>query len=426
MVLKLPEKWYVGFAARSQDDAPLGFMTPEGTDKAARNRKATVDGWRSKDIAPRTIENKKLTGFKLSESIRRYSSWGSGNVKWRITDPRGFELEISSPNLMQILNCSTIEQGEILDACIWGREGADNILIPVTSNLYKTALEDTKRQTMKVSMKDVKPGNKVTLQDGEKYIFLGGWYQITADRSMDRTRTGASYEFKIETSSKKRYFLQKIDDLSHITITVIASPKIATIDDCSTMTDNECWNAINAALTSDKAYLTGPSRQYLTVAVTKTVGKISFSKQENTRILRNYVNGVPDVANFGDSYNARSRFFIATISGDKYIINTSYYTNGTMKNLATEYAKTTPGTGRRHYEAEVLRTFVKVESDEFLEKGIVTLGSKSETRSYFYGGSNRIIMHPTDIRDVLGLYDVQELVVHVDVDTGQEIKTIAV
>lgn len=192
--IKIPLTHYVGFQARHHDDVPLGFMTPDGTDSASTKRKATVDSWSKqgghiwnpttrsydrKDPLPSvSYENKPLSGFKMGREIRRNSGWGQGNVKWRIEDPRGFELEISSPNFAQIILCTTIENGEILEECVWGRLGAENILLPISSEVYKAAVINSERMAKKVSLKDLKPGHKVVLQNGEEGIFLGSFFTL--------------------------------------------------------------------------------------------------------------------------------------------------------------------------------------------------------------------------------------------------------
>jgi hypothetical protein len=95
----------------------LGFATPyEPNLKAYEKRKSTIDSWvRSYyttpvKIEPIIIDNVPLDNFKIAESVRRVY-WGGGNVVWRIQDPRGFELEISSANLARIIDCVTIQHG---------------------------------------------------------------------------------------------------------------------------------------------------------------------------------------------------------------------------------------------------------------------------------------------------------------------------
>jgi hypothetical protein len=192
--IKFPSHHYVGFQSRpSQDNCPLGFMTPDGTDAAAKKRKESVDKWatpyqyhgqpKQEKVPSVTYENKPMVGFKLSREIRRSSSFGQGNVKWRIEDPRGFELEISSPNFAQIIMNCTLERGEIQEQLIWGRLGSENVLVPVDSDAYRAAQQNTERVAKKASLKDLKLGDKVVMQNGNEGIFYGKFYLIYSSYS---------------------------------------------------------------------------------------------------------------------------------------------------------------------------------------------------------------------------------------------------
>lgn len=209
--IKFPTHHYVGFQARpSQDELPLGFMTPDGSDSAAVKRKATVDNWaagsgyygqnEAKDKLPaQTYENKPMVGFKLGRNVRHGYGWGQGNVKWRIEDPRGFELEITSPNLAQIMGFCTIEKGEILEECIWARLGAENILVPVSSDLYEASIRNTERMGKKASMRDLKIGDSAILQNGEEGVYYGSFYVIS------RTNSYGYESSHIKNTGKKRH-----------------------------------------------------------------------------------------------------------------------------------------------------------------------------------------------------------------------------
>src|SRR5476651_207200 len=94
--IKIPEKVYVGFQGRrSQDEVPLGFMTPYTDDAAGLKRRDTVDRWaagygREKTFNSVMLENKPMVGFKIGRAIRRSGGWnGSGASYIRIEDPRG-------------------------------------------------------------------------------------------------------------------------------------------------------------------------------------------------------------------------------------------------------------------------------------------------------------------------------------------------
>lgn len=249
--IKFPSHHYVGFQSRpTSDNTPLGFMTPDGTDSAAKKRKESVDKWaqgygygKKDDVPPAvTYENKPMVGFKLSREVRRYASFGNGNVKWRIEDPRGFELEISSANFAQILMLCTMEKGEIQEQLIWGRLGSENVLVPVDSDAYRAAQENTVRIAKKVKPSEVKLGDKLIMQNGDEGIFYGYFYL-----------TYAAYRWQniSQTFGDKKRFLFKmtsghLKDQWHS----VATPKIS---ECMpgdrTFTQEEAEKEINEAIT---------------------------------------------------------------------------------------------------------------------------------------------------------------------------------
>lgn len=238
--IKFPKEHYVGMIVRRQSEGtdylPLAFMTPETHDAASVKRKASVDSWVSsnshaydsktqthykiKQPEPVVLKNEPIAGFRLLDEIRRDSSWGSGNVKWRIEDPRGFELEISSPNLMQIMACTVLDKGEILDVCMWAREGSDNILVPVSSDVYKTAMENTERNAKSASMRDVKIGDAVVLQNGMKGTYYGRMNDWERDYRGDDSVVGLKLKLVMR---------HVIVDHDEKTIHRVASPKLAEI-----------------------------------------------------------------------------------------------------------------------------------------------------------------------------------------------------
>lgn len=236
--IKFPTTHYVGFQTRpAEDGVPLGFMTPDGTDDAAKKRKATVDSWSkgygysSKNegaLPAKTLENQPMNGFKLGRSLRHGGGgWGQGNVKWRIEDPRGFELEITSPNLAQIMSCTTIENGEILDQCMWARLKADNVLVPVSSDVYKAAQANTERLNKTASMADLKLGDYAIMHNATEGTYLGQYFLGSHGFGRYGTAHNATFEDK-----KKHLFLQ-----SDGSIYVIASPKLSEIKPADMPTD---------------------------------------------------------------------------------------------------------------------------------------------------------------------------------------------
>ena len=254
--IKFPEKHYVGFQSRpSQDEVPLGFMTPFGTDKAFDKRKDTVDRWAASSgyysdnvatdkLPAQTYENNPMCGFKLGRNVRHGYGWGQGNVKWRIEDPRGFELEISSPNLAQILAFCTIESGEILEDCIWARMGAENILVPVNSDVYKASARNTARMAKKASMRDLKIGDTAILHNGEEGIYYGTFYIINTNQY---SQAGCH---TVSSTGKKRHIFLMQTSSSTKFFRAISSPKLAELMDGTPMTHQQAEAEVNRLIQS--------------------------------------------------------------------------------------------------------------------------------------------------------------------------------
>lgn len=246
--IKFPEKHYIGFQKRSEDALPLAFMTPDGDDSTALKRKATVDRWAGDSkIESITYENNPLPGFRLVRNIKHGYGWGQGNVKWRIEDPRGFELEITSPNLSQLLNYCEIKQGDIQEDCIWARSGNENILVPVNSDVYKAALANTARSKKIASLKDLKLGDVVVLQNGYEGTFLGSFYFFHFNQWKPGFSCGDKKRFIFKDSTGKQYL-------------TISSPKLAEIiPGDKSLTQELSEQQINIGLQNGSIYISETS-----------------------------------------------------------------------------------------------------------------------------------------------------------------------
>ena len=68
-------------------------------------------------LQPRVIDNVPTKGFKIAHSVSRMST---SNKLWRIEDPRGFELEISTACMETILLTGSVVKGIIQGSLVWG------------------------------------------------------------------------------------------------------------------------------------------------------------------------------------------------------------------------------------------------------------------------------------------------------------------
>jgi hypothetical protein len=227
----IPSQLYV--TVKYQADAGnahglIGFASPYSKDDAFQKRKITQDHWAygkqcnvtildddsvtvsghgSSDgkhwdagclfIAncfPRIVNNEPQEGFQLAKSVRRHGWSGAGNVMWRITDPRGFDLEISSENFANILNCCVLDQGQIQGKCVWGRMGAKNVLLPENSEPYQEALRHTRKVSKQVNLRDVRRGDIIEIissiipEEHQKCRYLGRVTLVGIERTPSSNR----------------------------------------------------------------------------------------------------------------------------------------------------------------------------------------------------------------------------------------------
>lgn len=270
----IPEKTYVTiqYRADSSAEGKLGFLSPYTKDAAFKKRKDTQDKWAygygitvniddndeitvtgqgggnnragnwdsaalfMANCYPRILDNVLIEGFEIAKSVRRYGWNGGGNVLWRIADPRGFELEISSENFARIIDCATIENGTIKGKCIWGRDGSKNILLPEASDVYQDAVKRTTQVNTKISLNDVQVGDFVELlsKDGKdlegqylgKYFFL----QFVQGENTDETSRYYRYGNGVYHFNKKQVerYLFKQQNGKYFTL---STPKVTKIID---------------------------------------------------------------------------------------------------------------------------------------------------------------------------------------------------
>jgi hypothetical protein len=204
--MKFCDKLYVGFQRErySSADVPrvLGFAVPYGTTKAEQKRIDTVNRWANNKEDSRIIENKPTRGFKLLEVVSRYST---SNKLFRVLDPRGFELEISSDNLLDLAMASTIVRGEIIEECVWAQHNGV-YLIPTSSELYQFWSKG----------KD-KPNTKI--EAGKYYVSVGNLLSVFRFEGiyhhtyMEYKHSATSHDYKTGESRGTPYYGRERDQL---------------------------------------------------------------------------------------------------------------------------------------------------------------------------------------------------------------------
>ena len=352
---KIFEKLYVTVQYRgdaNNESGLLGFASPYTKDSAFEKRKATQDKWaygygatvtidNDENITvegggkrggygsnetwdasmlfiancyPRIVNNEPVEGFQLAKSVRRYGWSGSGNVVWRISDPRGFDLEISSENFAAILNCCNMEKGVIVGKCVWGRDGAHNVLLPEASEPFQAAKTFTDKSKIKISLKDVQVGDTVELLnpniDAKVCQFLGKYWFMTSDQitdSNDEYTGGRAYN----AQQVERYLFKNPKDNKYFLLT---TPKVVDITQRidQPLDKNTIAHEINTGLSTKDDGFRGV---YGLILVSPT--KIDLSK------VISQLEPVDFHYREGDAWprvgNYHSRSYVVKYQGDTYI-----------------------------------------------------------------------------------------------------------
>ena len=200
----IPEQHYIAFGKTNQGHQ--AFMTLEGTTQAIKDRQKRLQSQADSlcathKLAPIpsiVIDNTPMLGFEIACLPSNYD-----RDLWLIKDPRGFCIAVELSNIWSLLNDCFLENKEILEKCVWGQQGTKNVLIPVTSQVYQSAVSNSARVKSRVSLKDIKLGNKITLRDGQEVVYLGSWHTHVCATHYYSNSNGESF---FKTTTNKKFF----------------------------------------------------------------------------------------------------------------------------------------------------------------------------------------------------------------------------
>lgn len=141
-------------------------------------------------------DNTPTTGFYVGSSVSR---WSTSNKLFRVKDPRNFTVEIPTDNLATLLHHTTVVKGVVQEACVWGREGNNHILLPVNSEPYLITLDQMDTLSNKlISVKDLKVGDWVKFfEDDNEYYYAG---KLKGTWSIRRYNTGSYWDRNRQTT----------------------------------------------------------------------------------------------------------------------------------------------------------------------------------------------------------------------------------
>ena len=205
----LPKRIKVGFQKRSDTyTGSLGYII-YFDQKGVLRKETSWQGWRDKTIEAQEFDNEPTEGFVLNKRVGGGSSSHYyyhdhvRDTKIRIYDPRGFEFEITVPNLLYILeNCTSVQGKGLEGKFVYGWEGKDLVLIPENAPEYKDMRSFTELQDLKVKKADMVIGRQYYTRQNELMTYLGFHPEYLDERKWKRN-TGYT---QVKSNSKKHWF----------------------------------------------------------------------------------------------------------------------------------------------------------------------------------------------------------------------------
>lgn len=172
----IPEKFYVARQKRS-DDEVLAFMVVADKEhtKAFQTAKDRAEQWAvpgyyyaqergHAKLESIYVDNKPRTGFRLVTNVSRYST---SNVVWRIMHPEGFEFEITSDNLMDLMDTNTCIEGVFQEEMFFTHTKK---LVSTKTKLFADMIqkEEVKKEH-KVKSNVLEPGSTIKITVSHRY-----------------------------------------------------------------------------------------------------------------------------------------------------------------------------------------------------------------------------------------------------------------
>lgn len=230
----IPEKFYVTRVYRSAEEM-LGWMVVADNEetKKFKQTKERADRWATpyhnstqKAMEPIYVDNEPRTGFRMVTNVSRYST---SNVVWRIMHPEGFEFEITSDNLCDLLETNTIVEGEFQDALFFTH---NKKLVNEKTKLFADLIareehkQEQKKNAQEVEVGDILtfPLEQTTANSGNQQqspasvtvVYCGKYHAINISKNNSTEFTSkSSLKFVVKNTADNRYYaLSKLPDFN--------------------------------------------------------------------------------------------------------------------------------------------------------------------------------------------------------------------
>lgn len=175
----VPKKINVGFQNRKDTYSGKLAYVIYFDEKGKLRKETSWNSWRDEKIPNEIYDNEPTEGFVLNKKVGGVEEcwgWDPRKTYTRVYDPRGFEFEITVPNLLWILeNCNCIKGKGLEGEFVYGWDGKELLLVPVDSPDYQEIQDKNKiiHNNEFIKAKDLVLGTTYETLNGERYVYMG-------------------------------------------------------------------------------------------------------------------------------------------------------------------------------------------------------------------------------------------------------------
>lgn len=207
----IPKKIKVGFQERSDTFTKKLAYVIYYDQKGKLRKEKSWNSWKDDKIQDLDFDNIPTSGFVLNKNVGGYKSdWNYRKSYIRIYDPRGFEFEITLDNLLYILeNTNCIKGKGLEDEFVYGWDGQDLVLLPISSPDYKeiTEYNDKIHSKNYIKSKELILGGKYKDKKNEEWVYLGR-FNFVDIKTIQKDKNVVEY---IENDKGMFYYFSRIN-----------------------------------------------------------------------------------------------------------------------------------------------------------------------------------------------------------------------
>lgn len=187
--LFIPSKIKIGFQKRTDTFTGKLAYIIYFDEKGVLRKEGSWKSWCDASIPSLELDNQPRNGYIFNKGVQRNGYWGSGRSVIRVYDPRDFEFEVSIDNLIGLLMHSDVSKRDIVEDCVFAWSGKDLVLLPTNSQEYIDSVAYTKKQSEKISTKELVKGYSYSQKKADEVLIYVGhyeWFDWGFDRSGEK------------------------------------------------------------------------------------------------------------------------------------------------------------------------------------------------------------------------------------------------